>query len=508
MNLAPHASSEPHRGEIAGRERQAGSSIRCFRVPDCQCDALPQRISAGFRVANPLRYWFTRGRLRILCLVNVGIVSVCGSANIPLVRTPQIVLALIFAVSGCDVPIDSFGTNQLVAQRLEMTESLSMEQPSQDAGQLLEEMFGTPDDPQWPESLDGCGVSLGRLQLAAGPVRSDEQGKHWGLYREHCIACHGVSGDGRGPSAALLNPYPRDFQLGKFKFKSTAGGKKPTRGDLRQILGHGIVGTGMPSFALLNDEESEALIDYVVYLSVRGEVERELLTFAAFNLDIDSGERLIAGKSSTAADRELLNRLGSKVVASWADAEAHAVGAQVGPPAGYPLFGSKDLSSSDQERLAQSIVNGEKLFQGNVAGCAFCHGMEARGDGQQNNYDDWTRDWTVLAGLNPQEKSELKPMLELGALKPRTILPRNLRQGHFRGGNQPGDLYTRIVCGIDGTPMPAAPMKPDNALGLTQAEVWDIVNFLLSLSPAWDAIAKQDAAGIKSAGAGQGGVGG
>ena len=29
------------------------------------------------------------------------------------------------------------------------------------------------------------------------------------LYREHCAHCHGISGDGVGPTAVFLNPYPR-----------------------------------------------------------------------------------------------------------------------------------------------------------------------------------------------------------------------------------------------------------------------------------------------------------
>ena len=72
-------------------------------------------------------------------------------------------------------------------------------------------------------------------------------------------------------------------------------------------------------------------------------------------------------------------------------------------------------------------------------------------------------------------------MLKLGALKPRHILPRNLQYGVYRGGSRPEDLYTRIALGIEGTPMPALPMQPENSLGLTAADVWDLVNFLLSL---------------------------
>ena len=38
------------------------------------------------------------------------------------------------------------------------------------------------------------------------------------LFAQHCAACHGISGDGAGPTAALLDPYPRDFRNGVFKY--------------------------------------------------------------------------------------------------------------------------------------------------------------------------------------------------------------------------------------------------------------------------------------------------
>src|SRR5579871_3796418 len=41
------------------------------------------------------------------------------------------------------------------------------------------------------------------------------------LYMRHCLHCHGVSGDGDGPTAQYLNPRPRDYRQGVFKFTST-----------------------------------------------------------------------------------------------------------------------------------------------------------------------------------------------------------------------------------------------------------------------------------------------
>ena len=39
-------------------------------------------------------------------------------------------------------------------------------------------------------------------------------------FRLHCLHCHGLTGDGRGPSGKWLNPHPRDYRQGLFKFQS------------------------------------------------------------------------------------------------------------------------------------------------------------------------------------------------------------------------------------------------------------------------------------------------
>src|SRR5690606_32397769 len=83
---------------------------------------------------------------------------------------------------------------------------------------VLEGMFGTPDN---PFALPETGLDERKLRMAAGPAWTDEKGANFGLYRKHCVHCHGISGDGRGPTALFLNPYPRDYRQGVYKFKST-----------------------------------------------------------------------------------------------------------------------------------------------------------------------------------------------------------------------------------------------------------------------------------------------
>ena len=66
------------------------------------------------------------------------------------------------------------------------------------------------------------------------------------LLSERVEAVTVIVGDGAGPAAAVLDPYPRDFRNGLFKYTSTAGGAKPLREDLLRTLQQGIPGTAMP----------------------------------------------------------------------------------------------------------------------------------------------------------------------------------------------------------------------------------------------------------------------
>jgi len=96
------------------------------------------------------------------------------------------------------------------------------------------------------------------------------------VYAKNCGHCHGTSGDGEGPTAKYLNPRPRDYRNGVMKFTSTATPARASREDLKRMIREGIPGTYMPSFLLMKDEETDAVIEYILYLSMRGELEKRL----------------------------------------------------------------------------------------------------------------------------------------------------------------------------------------------------------------------------------------
>ena len=338
------------------------------------------------------------------------------------------------------------------------------EQQLQDLDEVLAAQFGTPNEPLIPNVGDveiAKVLNLSRLKVAAGAVGSDENDRAVGLYREHCAHCHGVSGDGLGPTAAFLNPYPRDYRKGQFKFKSTPIGSKPTHEDLRRIIVDGIPGTAMPSFLLLPDTEVEALVDYVKYLAIRGEVERNLLNLWAGG-EFDKDSRLVTDASKP--DPEQINMLKGQtadVVTKWIDAETQSTGISARP-------------KYTPEELAQSKEAGRVLFQGTKANCFSCHGIAALGDGQLTGFDEWTKELIAPTGVRNPEL--VREFMGLGMLEPRNIRPRNLRQGVFRGGRRPIDIFWRVRNGIEGTPMPG--FKPEI---LSDNDIWNIVNYVQSL---------------------------
>lgn len=413
---------------------------------------------------------------------------------------------LAFAVSlltlvGCrqEAPL-AFEPNLVHAKRYEIQQGLPMDQVTRDAAWVVYEMFGTPDEPRLPEfALLAASqgeeaaeelrsiVSAERLRIAAGP--KDAEGR--GLYRTHCAHCHGINGDGRGETSAVLVPYPRDYRKGVFKFKSTPRGSKPVREDIARLIRDGIEGTAMNAIPELTEDDIQALTDYVIYLSWKGELERTLIDNAVYDLDLEEGERLIdpslrdGSEEEQASFREAwlyAEEDAAAIAESWLDAEDQVIDVPE-PPSDIPVADSgrefREMMLGDQaETLRASVTRGRELFVGKLANCATCHGEQGRGDGQTTDYDDWTKEWTTGIGVEPQDRDALIPLLARGALPPLNATPRNFELGVFHGGASSADLYRRITQGIDGTPMPAATFVEGK---FEEDDVWHLINFIRSL---------------------------
>jgi len=238
------------------------------------------------------------------------------------------------------------------------------------------------------------------------------------VYEQNCSGCHGDSGDGAGPAARFLWPRPRIFRRGVFKFTSTESGGKPLRGDLYQVVTNGLAGASMPGFPLLPEEFRWDVVEYVRYLSMRGEFEHSMLDSA-----YDEEEE---------PDAEEWAEI---IYERWDPDALRAV---------YP-------NVPETARDADSVERGRELFlDTELTACSACHGDTGRGDGPTS--DSYEDDWGY------------------------GIRPRDFTAGVFRAGNRPEDLWRSIATGINGTPMGSFQGN------LTGEQIWDVVHYVQHLA--------------------------
>jgi mono/diheme cytochrome c family protein len=120
-------------------------------------------------------------------------------------------------------------------------------------------------------ALAGCGriqpgTSEGltpREALKGRDVESSRLAEGKKIYEEYCVGCHGVKGDGKGVAARFLDPAPRDFTSGIFKFAAVPSGQLPRDEDLLRTLRHGLPGSSMPSWQLLSEQERLSVLAYI-----------------------------------------------------------------------------------------------------------------------------------------------------------------------------------------------------------------------------------------------------
>lgn len=259
------------------------------------------------------------------------------------------------------------------------------------------------------------------------------------LYRQQCLHCHGVEGGADGPTAAFLEPRPRDYRNGVFKFTAVKDKARPRRADLYRVLDLGVYGTAMPSFRRFSIAEREGLVDYVRLLSMRGEVELSLVATYKDEEQITTAAVLDAYKD---------------VWDKWQEAQNKVIVFEGEIPAPTPAL----------------LARGKELFHDAKKGnCASCHGDLGLGDGPSA--------WKI-------DEATGKRVSAYQDTWGHDITPRNLTQGLFRGGRRPIDIYRRIYAGINGGPMPAIGESKDaqGNLVLPPADMWALVHYVRSLS--------------------------
>ena len=239
------------------------------------------------------------------------------------------------------------------------------------------------------------------------------------VYQKRCVQCHGVNGDGNGPVAVHMFPRPRDYTKGIFKFSSTPYGTKPRKEDLVSTIRRGVTGTSMPRFNRIPDKDVDAVVDYVMVLAQRGELEYQLA------MEADASEEL---------DPDYISEFVGDVTNNWLSAKLNYT---------HPL--------SPQPALTPEVVElGKKAFLSK--GCSGCHGEDGRGHTPENfkRNDSWGY---------PTRAADLT-------------------SGMLRGGQEPIDVYRRILNGINGSPMPGF----KSALQNEPDTIWHLVAYVLDIS--------------------------
>ena len=250
------------------------------------------------------------------------------------------------------------------------------------------------------------------------PPQADARGfttEHWPpspaaargrvVYEQFCIGCHGDQGLGDGDSARWLNPLPRNFQAGNFKFRSTPSGELPTLEDVMHVVTCGLEGSAMRSFPLLAEVQRRDVSEYVLYLATFGQMKAEV--------------EYVMDDEELTLEQVLADEL------DWIEEEVLE-----GATEGVYAMGIEQSPEVDEDLLAR----GEELYQ---SGCVACHGASGKGDGPSSfSLRDWKDD---------------------------RIVPRDFTTGVFRAGSSPRDLVMRLKSGLNGTPMPSYPY-PDEDL--------------------------------------------
>lgn len=334
-------------------------------------------------------------------------------------------LALTLAswLAGCSAPVE-----------LHYTEREDLKQlPEKHHKQLhasLEEYFGTARFPKYM----ALAPAEQQPENAPKPLLVEKQLQRHLLhgqqvYQNQCAGCHGVTGDGQGPAASFLDPPPRDYRLGKFKFTSTPRGIKPRHADLERVIRRGAKGTSMPAFRWMANDDLEAVIDYVMLLSSRGELEYRLGQVAQNELGEEDD-----------LPAEVVAEHVQGIATSWDEAESQIV---------RPL--TREITSSPE-----TIAAGAKAFV--QLNCYKCHGRDGQGNRAFTvGKDDWGR----------------------------VAHAADLTTGTLHGGGRPIDIYRRIYSGINATPMPAF-AQPDATKGETAEQrsdtIWHLTHFITAVA--------------------------
>jgi high-affinity iron transporter len=220
-----------------------------------------------------------------------------------------------------------------------------------------------------PQEVDRMARGLGQRLLAAYPVplapgAAPDLGRGARLYAEHCASCHGATGRADTAMARRLDPPP-------IAFADRERARERSLFGLYQVIGQGLEGTAMASFASLSPEDRWALafhagrLAYPEALARAGEADWR--ANPALRARIPDLERLVSITPAT-----LAGAIGEdRAAALTAYLRAH-------PEALAAAGGSQALAVA-HELLRQSVAayrGGDRARAGELALAAYLDGFE------------------------------------------------------------------------------------------------------------------------------------
>lgn len=173
----------------------------------------------------------------------------------------------------------------------------------------------------------------------------------------------------------------------------------------------------MPSFPWMSEEDLRDVIDYVILLSQRGEIESFVVGIA--EADYEAEDRIEDADFAEAIET---------VQTAWSSAAA----AVVQPVSAPPAYDDASISKGRAAFLSR--------------GCSECHGEDGKGQ------TEWLSSEFHAAEAAKPEADRAQINFDVWG-QPAPAADLTARMLH--GGRRPLDIYRRIHTGISGTPMPA-----------------------------------------------------
>jgi mono/diheme cytochrome c family protein len=179
-----------------------------------------------------------------------------------------------------------------------------------------------------------------------------EEGKE--VFAANCAPCHGIDGYGNGPRAAGLNPPPRNYHTGVFRYGTSVL-------TMYHTVTNGSPGTSMPSFVALSPQDRMAVIHYIRqnFIPKKALQHNTPAQLAALATPASSAPAALPPLQPVPTGPRIPIAVAMQIVAQEAAAP---------PPA--------PLAAAPADNVTPDMGLGQRLYQ---AHCQSCHGLAGQG---------------------------------------------------------------------------------------------------------------------------------